>query len=134
MINKIKSWLILAMLSMIVIVPCVVIAEIIYTSNDESATIAAQNTFTDAFNPINGGLRPPRFSGLFNISISGDTSFGTVTMQRSFDGGSNWFDVQNWQTVVETSLTDNEPTSTYRIGFKTGDYTGVGTPTCRLSN
>ena len=45
-------------------------------------TLTGENQFCD----------PGEIIGYFNISISG-TWVGTVTVQRSFDDGSTWFDV-----------------------------------------
>jgi len=83
-----------------------------------SASIAAQNTFTDAV----------RLSGYFNISISGTFS-ATVFVQRSPDNA-NWYDVSSFTTAFEG--TGFEPELIwYRVGVKTGGYTS-GTAVVRL--
>ena len=81
-------------------------------ADGETATITAQNTFTDAWN----------VQGRFNISISG-TWVGTVTVQRSFDQGGTWHDVATY--TGNTQTTGNEPSAkvVWRIGIKTGEYT-----------
>ena len=83
-----------------------------------SKAISAQNTFTDAV----------RFSGDFNISISGTFS-ATVSVQPSPDG-TNWFDVNTYTAPIEGTGFDPEFIY-YRIGVKTGDYTS-GTVNVRL--
>ena len=87
---------------------------------DETRAISAQNTFTTAV----------ALFGPFSLSISG-TWVGTVTIQRSFDSGTTWLDVQNYTANFED--TGNEPrrTTLYRVGFKTGGYTS-GTANVRI--
>ena len=51
----------------------------------QTRSIAAENLFTDAVS----------LAGYFNISITG-TWAGTLTVQRSFDSGSTWYDVDQW--------------------------------------
>lgn len=89
----------------------------------QSASIGAQNTFTDAaeFDP----------SRKFNVSVSGTFS-ATVVLQRSFDGGSNWKDVDSWTAAAERTVENNEPNVLHRIGIKTGGYTS-GTAVVRIS-
>ncbi len=131
MLDKIRKGFIGLVLFTIVAVPIYVIAA---TANLVSSDLTAENTFTSAFTPIQFGIQPMRTTGLFNISISENTPWvGTVTHQRSFDAGTAWHDIQNWTTDTQTTYTDSEPTSTHRLGFKTGDYTS-GTATCRLGN
>jgi len=86
-----------------------------------TASITAQNTFTDAI----------EVRGHFNISISG-TWAGTTTAQRSFDGGSTWLDVDTFTSNYEGVGFDAEDIL-YRVGIKTGDYTS-GTAEVRLSD
>lgn len=76
-----------------------------------TASIAAQNTFTDALDLV----------GHFNLSLSG-TWAGTVTVQRSFDGGSSWVDVDTFTSNIETYGFDPMQVL-YRAGIKTGEYT-----------
>ena len=90
----------------------------------ETAAITAQNTFCD-------GISPDSKNGYLNISIS-NTFVATVFLQRSFDAGVNYFDVDSWTGKIETSLTDTEPGVLYRLGVKTGGYTS-GTADVRLS-
>lgn len=82
-------------------------------AESETANLTAQNTFTSSISPRYGFL---------NISISG-TWAGTVTLQRSFDSGSNWLDVDTWTSNIQTSLFDYTETVLYRLGIKTGEYT-----------
>jgi hypothetical protein len=92
-----------------------------------TGSISAENTFTT--DSIIVGSTQPRKG--FNLSISG-TWVGTVTVQRSFDGGSTWLDVDSFTSNVETFGTDDEHDTLYRVGIKTGDYTS-GTAVVRLS-
>jgi len=75
-----------------------------------SASIGAQNTFTDAM----------KVSGPFDVSISGTFS-GTVTVQRSYDN-STWKDVENFTAPIECYGFQPE-IAWCRIGIKTGAYT-----------
>lgn len=82
--------------------------------------ITAENTFSD-------GLY---IEGAFNFSISG-TFVATVTVQRSFDQGSTWRDVDTFTAPIETYGNDPEPVVVYRAGVKTGDFTS-GTVNIRI--
>ena len=73
-------------------------------------SIAAENIFSDAL-----ALR-----GDFSLSISG-LSDSTVTVQRSFDGGSNWADVDTFTSSYEGNGYEAVGAQ-YRAGVKTGDY------------
>ena len=81
--------------------------------------ISAENTFSD----------PIEVKGTFDLSIAG-TFVATVTVQRSFDGGSSWSDVETFTAPIETYGV--QPTyANYRVGVATGDY-GSGTVTVTL--
>jgi hypothetical protein len=82
--------------------------------------ITAQNTFSDGIYTEGG----------FNLSISG-TFVATVTVQRSFDAGSTWRDVDTFTAPVETYGVDPEPVVAYRAGVKTGEFTS-GTVSIRI--
>lgn len=82
--------------------------------------VSAQNTFSDGLYVV----------GDFNLSISG-TFVGTVTVQRSFDQGSTWRDVDTFTAPIETAGSDPEPVVVYRAGIKTGEYTS-GTASIRI--
>jgi hypothetical protein len=88
--------------------------------------ISAENTFTENISPMYNNP-----SGALNLSISG-TWEGTVTLQRSFDEGENWYDVDEFTLNIQTLLADYELGVRYRVGIKTGDYTS-GTASVRLS-
>ena len=82
--------------------------------------ITAQNTFSDRIS----------VKGNFSISIAG-TFVATVTVQRSFDAGSSWADVDTFTAPIETIGFDPIGVN-YRIGVKTGDFTsGTVTVTIR---
>ena len=85
-----------------------------------TAELSAQNTFSD-------GLY---VQVAFNLSIAG-TFAATITVQRSFDLGSTWRDVDTFTTPIETFGSDPEPVVVYRAGIKTGEYTS-GTATIRI--
>lgn len=82
--------------------------------------VTAQNTFSDGIYTEGG----------FNLSISG-TFVATVTVQRSFDQGSTWRDVETFTAPIETYGTDPGPTVAYRAGVKTGEFTS-GTVSIRI--
>ncbi len=81
--------------------------------------ISAENTFSDAV----------RCRGYFNISIYGTFS-ATITVQRSFDDGSTWLDVDDFTAASESVGLEAE-IAKYRIGVKTGNYTS-GTVNVRI--
>jgi hypothetical protein len=74
-------------------------------------TLGGANQFSDA----------AYLEGYFNLSITG-TFNATVTVQRSFDKGSNWHDVDTFTSTAEEVGFEPE-TVKYRVGIKTGDYT-----------
>ena len=82
--------------------------------------LSAENTFSDGLYVDNA----------FNLSISG-TFVATITVQRSFDLGSTWRDVDTFTAPIETFGSDPEPVVVYRAGIKTGEYTS-GTATVRI--
>jgi len=84
-------------------------------------TATRQNDFSDAI----------ILRGLYNISISG-TRIATVTLQRSFDSGTTWLDVDTWAGNSEETGEEPERGVQYRIGIKTGDYLS-GSAILRLS-
>ena len=84
-------------------------------------TIGAENLFSDAVELV----------GYFNLSITG-TWVATVTVQRSFDSGSTWYDVDTWTTNTQEYGLEPERGIQYRIGIKTGGYTS-GSCVVRLS-
>ena len=88
-----------------------------------SASITAQNNFTDWLEFDNAR----RF---FNVSVSGTFS-ATVTVQRSYDGGSTPLDVKEYTAPAEEIGEHVETIVLYRIGVKTGDFTS-GTVEVRL--
>ena len=90
-----------------------------------TASLTAQNTFSNGISPTYKG------ESFLNISISG-TFVAIVTLQRSFDGGSNWVDVDSFSSPIETRLWEYEEDVLYRLGVKTGNYTS-GTVAVRLS-
>jgi len=71
-------------------------------------------------------------TGYFNLSLSG-TWVATVTVQRSFDNGATWYDVDTWEENTQEYGLEPERDVCYRVGVKAGDFTS-GTIYARLSN
>ena len=97
-------------------------------ANYVTASAGQQNAWTDPIvimDRVHGGV------GQLNVSISG-TWAGTVTLQRSFNQGTTYHDVETWTSNAEEQLWDLEADVYYRIGVATGDYTS-GTAVLRLS-
>ncbi len=86
-------------------------------------TITASNQFTD----------PVKLRGYFNLSVEG-TWTGTLTVQRSFDLGSTWYDVDTFTANTEEYGLEPEYTNVvlYRIGAK-ADALSSGSAVLRLS-
>ena len=97
------------------------------TGKTVTKSITAQNTWSDQIAPIRTNEH-----GYMNVSISG-TWVATVTLQRTFDSGSTWVDVETKTANYEGYLVDLQRGIRYRIGVTTGDYTS-GTVILRLSN
>ena len=91
------------------------------TTKTTTRTIESENRFTDSAS----------LTGYFNLSISG-TWAGTVTVQRSFDSGDTWHDVDTWTANTQEYGLEPERDIYYRIGIKTGDFTS-GSCVVRLS-
>lgn len=87
----------------------------------QTRSISAENQFSDSL----------KLRGNFNMSISG-TWVATVHVQRSFDQGSTWFDVDTFTQNIEVVGYEPEGGVYYRIGVKVGNYTS-GTVNVRLS-
>lgn len=85
-----------------------------------SASITAQNTFTSALD----------VQGYFSLSVDGIAGGSIVTVQRSFDAGSTWKDVETYTADIETYGFEPEPVQ-YRVGVKSGEF-GSGTTSVRL--
>jgi len=85
-----------------------------------TVSVTGANEFSDAI----------ELTGYFNLSISG-TWVGTVTIQRSYDSGSTWHDVDTWTANTEEYGLEPEKGIQYKVGIKTGAYTS-GTCVLRL--
>jgi len=77
-----------------------------------TASISAEDTFSG----------PVPLRGHFNFSLSGTWS-GTVTVQRSFDGGENWLNVADFEENGEYVGEEVEADVLYRFGVRSGNYT-----------
>lgn len=86
-----------------------------------TADITAENIFSD----------PLELRHQFNFSLS-DTWVATVHVQRSFDDGVTWVDVEAFTANVEEVGYEPESGVLYRFGVKTGNFTS-GTVKGRLS-
>jgi hypothetical protein len=99
------------------------------TGQTVSASIAAQNTFTDSIRVTGVGS-----SRTFTVNISG-TWVATVSLQRSIGDESTWEDTGTTYTantvVTFADGLDNQVVY-YRLGIKTGNYTS-GTAVCSLT-
>ena len=84
-------------------------------------TITAQNTYTDSIDIP---------ADYFSVSVQG-TFVATVTLQRSFNGGTTWYDVDTFTSAGEYIGQEPEGCK-YRIGVKTGEFTS-GSVTVRLA-
>ena len=87
----------------------------------QTRAISAENLYTDS----------AEIQGYFNVGISG-TWAGKVTVQRSFDLGSTWFDVATWTSNTQEYGYEPERKVYYRAGIKTGEFVS-GTAVVRLS-
>ena len=85
-------------------------------------SVTAENQFSGAVD----------IQGSFNVSVGGAGWAGTIHVQRSFDGGATWLDVDSF--TVPTQRVGDEPELgvKYRIGCKTGNFSS-GTIPCRIS-
>jgi len=87
--------------------------------------LGSGGTYTDNIIPPMDSQDPNY--GYMSLSISG-TWTGTVTLLRSFDGGSTWYSVDSFTSNAETTLFEPVPGAVYKAGFQSGDY-GSGTVT-----
>ena len=78
---------------------------------EQKATLTAQNTFTEW----------AQIKGEADLSISG-VSDSTVTVQRTFDGGTTIKDIESFAADTEKLITSSVSGVLYRVGIKTGDY------------
>ena len=57
------------------------------------------------------------------VNLGGSLT-GAITLQRSFNNGVTWHDVNDWSVATEDIADKPEPeTVQYRLGTKTGNYT-----------
>lgn len=93
--------------------------------------IGAQNLYSGWVTPSLQQSKGIEGSGFLNLSIYGTFS-ATVTVQRTFDGGTTILDVVEYTAAAERLIEDHEARIQYRVGVKTGDYTS-GTVNVRLA-
>ena len=116
----------LFILILFVLFPCLTFA-----AGSESATVNSDETagtWTRGYAPYFHND-----NGFLNISVYGATWVGTVTLQRSFDDGTTWYDVTTWTANAQKALIDKQINSMYRLGCKNGEYTS-GSVAVKLSN
>lgn len=83
-------------------------------------SITAENQFTDQLQLP--ALTDPQKKTAFNLSIFGGF-VATITVQRSFDGGSTWLDTGTFSSPDEFIGEEIESSVKIRAGVKTGDFT-----------
>jgi hypothetical protein len=101
------------------------------TTQEVTASISAQNTFSNAMCILASSLTTIPGGNYFNLSLSG-TWVATVFIQRSYDNGNTWMDVKSYTSNAEDTGYEPETGVCYRFGVKTGGYTS-GTVVGRLS-
>lgn len=93
----------------------------------ETASTPADNITVDEAPGEDGSftsaIKPDEDTGQLNLSVQGATWTATVTVQRSFDSGSTWYDIGTKTANIETSYTDYDPDVLYRAGVKYEGYT-----------
>lgn len=102
--------------------------KLVSNGQNVSSSISAQNTFSNSIE-VTGVLTGRDIS----ITITG-TFTATITLQRSFDGGTSWADVSTWTSPLAPTIYNDglsNQTVEYRIGIKTGNYSS-GTATVSL--
>ena len=60
--------------------------------------------------------------GDINLSIFGSFSTTSVSVQRSFDGGTTWLTVAQYTAPTEQVITNVEPAALWRVGVLSGSY------------
>ena len=95
-----------------------------------SKTITAENQFSGAFTPPQNPRHPK--VGRFTLAITGTGWSATVTLQRSFDKGDSWEDVDTFSTNTQVNIEDLTDNIRYRVGVKTDDF-GSGTLTAKFA-
>lgn len=61
--------------------------------------MAWHNSVSGALSSVAAGSTLTLHAGLYNLRVSG-TFVATWSLQRSSDGGANWFDLTDYQSVV----------------------------------
>ena len=86
-----------------------------------TAAISSENTYSASV----------ELKGQFNLSLSGVWT-APVTVQRSYDSGTNWMDVETFASNTEMVGMETQANILYRVGVKLGEYT-TGLVEARLS-
>lgn len=69
---------------------------------------------------------------IVNVTPAGEAFVATVTLQRSFDDGANWHDVEQFTEPCQKFFEHGTASVKWRLGVKSGDYTS-GDINLRLS-
>ena len=85
-----------------------------YTDLTETAATPTLKA-TIASGEANTYVGPVKPKGYMNISVSGDSWTGDVLLQRVFSG-EDYLTVSTYTSNTETSLTDTDPETSYRLG------------------
>lgn len=95
----------------------------------KSVIVNQEGMFTEGLRPPNN----PRYAdyGQFTLSIAGIFN-ALITLQRSFDAGESWKDVDSLTKEVEKNYEDFTEGIVYRAGVKEGDFTS-GSATITLA-
>ena len=122
-------------ISIALMIVWIAVASVVWAGNAAvtqtiSSSPPTAGTWTSSISPTYPATKQ---SGYLNISIYGASWSATVTLQRSFDSGTTWFDVTTWTANSEQWLKDEEHGVLYRLGVKNGAYT-TGSVAVRLSN
>jgi hypothetical protein len=103
-----------------------------YDESPVELNITAENSFTDPIRAVTDKQNRENIPGRLNISIVGNSFSGTVTLQRQYldavESGpfeDAWLDVKTYTANDEEYLEEVSRAVIYRIGVKTGDFSGT---------
>lgn len=83
--------------------------------------ITGEDQFTDVFVPPSNPQHPKM--GNCTLSITGSGWDASVILQRSFDKGETWHDVETFTENEQVNLFDATIGIYYRAGVKSGNFT-----------
>ncbi len=97
-----------------------------------TATVDSDETNGTWTDPIVPDFRHTEKFGKLNLSISGSSWGGTVTLQRRLPEMSDFEDVDTFTVNTQDTISEIEEGAEYRVGMKNGEYSS-GTAYVRLS-